>query len=223
MQEKPCISLTVMHLFCSENTRVTLAAETRTLGCATPEVALAAERCSGSLWAHPYCGSLGASSGPRCCSHASSWPPPVPQALVKAMTSHCCRDSLHQALLPRSHLAWLHTTCSSKLPELTVPPNVTTSQNIQHVPHSDARKAPSSQAAGQLHIISQTPDWKITQKNQYCMLGLEEHQKESKEDCGMWIWESALEGTSPATVNVSHIYSSYIPSISPAWHQGLFF
>lgn len=64
MQEKPGISLTVLHLFCSENTCVTLAGETRTPGLTTPEVMLAAERCSGSLWARCYCGSLEQAQAP---------------------------------------------------------------------------------------------------------------------------------------------------------------
>lgn len=69
----------------------------------------------------------GASSGPpaptplHCLPlfHKPSWEQWLPTAAGTA---------------PRSHLAWLHMTCSSKPPELSAPSNLTASQNVQHVP-----------------------------------------------------------------------------------------
>lgn len=148
MQEKPGISLTVLHLFCSKNTCVTLAGETRTLGLTTPEVMPAAERCSGSLWARCYCGSLEQAQAPllpplHCLPlfHKASWEQWLPTAAGTA---------------PRSHLAWLHMTCSSKPPKCLRPQILPHPRTYNTYPHSDVRKAPFSLTTGQFHITSQT-------------------------------------------------------------------
>lgn len=112
MQEKPCVSLPVLHLFYSENTCATLAGETRTLGFTTPRWRRQ-QRCSGSLWARCYCGSPGAKLRPLLL---------LPH-LHKSSTSNGfpLLQGQHQAALPRAHLAWLHMTCSSKPAKLAAP------------------------------------------------------------------------------------------------------
>lgn len=123
MQEKPGISLTVLHLFCSENTCVTLAGETRTPGLTTPEVMLAAERCQDPS-GHVVTVEVWSKLRPPC-SHTSSLPPPVPQTLLRAMASHCCRDSTQVTSCLTSHDLLFQTTravCALKpyrIPERT--------------------------------------------------------------------------------------------------------
>lgn len=89
------------------------------------EVAPAAGTPSGSLWARCYVAVREQSSGP-CCSHSSRRPP--------ESNGFPLLQGQHQALLPRSHPAWLHRMCSSKPPRLAVPSKLTASQKVQHVP-----------------------------------------------------------------------------------------
>lgn len=145
MQEKPCISSAVLHLFCSESTCVTLAGETRTLGFTTPRWCRQQTR-SGhvvtvAVWEQSSC--------PCCCTHTSTSPP--------ESNGFPLLQGQQQAPLPRSHLAWLSALLNH--------PGWLCRQSLPHprthstYPRSNARKAPFSQAEGQFHTISQTSNW----------------------------------------------------------------
>lgn len=137
----------MLPLFCSESTCVTAAGETRALGFTTPRWRRQQEHLqdpSGHvvMW----------QSGSKAQAPAA---PTAPDALLKAMASHCCRDSTKPCsqglILPDftgcallNHPGWL---CPQSLPH---------PRRCSTYPPSAARRAPFSQAEGQFHTIAQT-------------------------------------------------------------------